>query len=87
MKDGDVLPVSSVTVTQYDNDGRFVRSESWKPPKGEQFMLLLLGSRPKVGVDFDPVAALHRLGWTSPEYPTPDLAAVPTPSTSTESPQ
>jgi hypothetical protein len=58
MKVGDVFPTKSL---------RAVHPTGWmdfKPPKGEQFVVVLLGSEPTDGSrPVDPVAVFRALGW------------------------
>lgn len=40
----------------------------FKPPKGEKFVVMLLGTAPKDAQDFDCEAALNRLGFARPRW-------------------
>lgn len=58
MKVGDVLPMASI---------RVVHATGWlnyKAPKGERFIVVLLGSEPVDGSKpIDPKAVFNALGW------------------------
>lgn len=62
MRHGDVVPTKSLTVV-FGSDGK--SSASFKAPKGQQFVLLLLGVEDckDGGQKLDPKAALNKLGW------------------------
>jgi hypothetical protein len=64
MKVGDVLPTKTLRVVHPGGWADF------KPPKGEQFVVVLLGSEPVDGSNpLDPIAVFHALGWQEEKPP------------------
>lgn len=73
MRHGDIVPTKSLNVV-LGADGH--ASAIYKPPKGKQFVLLLLGVEDTKagGQKLDPVAALKAIGWhpeREPDAPSP----------------
>lgn len=66
MRHGDVVPTKNLAVV-LGADGK--ATASFKAPKGQQFVLLLLGVEDTraAGQKLDPVAALNALGWFTQE--------------------
>jgi hypothetical protein len=65
MKPGDVIRMKSIRSYQ---DGPVVRGYStWKPPEGQIFVCLLLGTEPLDGSDpLDANKRLEEFGWKPP---------------------
>ena len=64
MKVGDVVPMTYIRVV-HDNGWT-----GYKAPKGERFLVVLLGSEPVDGSrPLDPAAVFHALGWVEGEKP------------------
>ncbi|AFU87301.1 hypothetical protein CcrMagneto_gp131 [Caulobacter virus Magneto] len=66
MKTGDCATMTNCTIEMDTEMGPF--RATFKAPKGERFVFLLLGTEKKGGPALDVVAALQRLGW-HPEDP------------------
>lgn len=68
MKRGDVVKMLSARIVL--NDG-LIDAVSYKAPKGERFIFMLLGSEPIKGDELDPLQVIHEMGWTesSPSQP------------------
>jgi hypothetical protein len=73
MKRGGVVLTKSLTVV-FGDDGK--SSAVFKAPKGQQFVLVLLGVEDTKadGRKLDPVAALKAIGWRPEREPDPALA-------------
>lgn len=66
--DGDVTFQSSFNKVGFVGDTSIVTS-GFKPPKGQKFVVLLLGTVDKGARDCDPVAMLNALGFVSAQTP------------------
>lgn len=73
MTHGDVVSTKSIRVILGDGYGW----ADFKAPKGEQFVLLLLGAEEVKagGRKLDPIAALNALGWHAEASPPPKQEA------------
>lgn len=61
MQVGDCVYMKSCTIVSSDGD----LSLTYKAPKGERFMFMLLGADAKDNTaPLDPVAVMNALGWT-----------------------
>jgi len=62
LNDGDATFVGSFNKIGWTEDGRKM-TFGFRPPRGEQFVVMLLGSAKKDATDFDLEGALNRLGF------------------------
>ncbi|HBO1022120.1 TPA: hypothetical protein L4E46_003927 [Pseudomonas aeruginosa] len=62
LHDGDATFVGSFNKIGWTDDGHKM-TFGFRPPRGEQFVIMLLGSAKKDATDFDLEAALNRLGF------------------------
>lgn len=62
LNEGDATFTSSFTKLGWDEAGNLYQA-GFKPPKGEKFVVMLLGTAPKDATDYDLEAALARLGF------------------------
>lgn len=62
LNDGDATFTGSFTKLGWDEAGN-QHQAGFKPPKGEKFVIMLLGTAPKDATDYDLEAALARLGF------------------------
>jgi len=63
LNDGDASFVSTFNKTCWGEESAQQFTFSFKPPKGEKFVVMLLGTAPKNATDYDLEAALNRLGF------------------------
>ncbi|RPN04110.1 hypothetical protein IPC1284_11670 [Pseudomonas aeruginosa] len=68
LHDGDATFVGSFNKVGWTEDGKKL-TFGFKPPKGESFVVLLIGSVPKDSQDFNVEEALNRLGFYRREQP------------------
>ncbi|HGJ9381275.1 TPA: hypothetical protein ACJX8O_003452 [Pseudomonas aeruginosa] len=66
--DGDATFVGSFNKIVWTEEGEEM-TFGFKPPSGEKFVVMLLGSAQKDATDFDLEAALNRLGFYRREEP------------------
>lgn len=68
---GDVIRVRSLRAIRRNDDGKWVAQIGYAAPKGQDFVVLLLGTASHEEV-FEPDKALNAMGWAlSPELPAP----------------
>jgi len=63
LNDGDASFAGSFNKVCWGEDSGQRFTFGFKPPKGEQFVVMLLGTAPKNAEEFDCEAALNRLGF------------------------
>lgn len=60
---GNAVRLRTLKAMRRGPDGKMISEITWKPPKGEDFIVLILGTA-KHADPVNPDAALREMGWT-----------------------